>query len=52
LALSSADASPPYGFILLPGTISSGCGRALLHPWRGYQRASQRLILFAAQRAT
>jgi len=24
LALSSADASPPYGFILLPGTISSG----------------------------
>jgi hypothetical protein len=24
LALSSADASPLYGFILLPGTISSG----------------------------
>jgi hypothetical protein len=24
LALSSADASPPYGFMLLPGTSSSG----------------------------
>ena len=24
LTLSSADASPPYGFMLLPGTISSG----------------------------
>ena len=24
LALLSADASPPYGFMLLPGTISSG----------------------------
>jgi hypothetical protein len=24
LTLSSTDASPPYGFMLLPGTISSG----------------------------
>ena len=24
LTLSTADASPPYGFMLLPGTISSG----------------------------